>query len=100
MAYNPETTIIVFENENKEIFICNPTGELPVEVVAVRDLPAKTPYWIKEFSSNQEKFNVLNQYNMFFSAYEIDKDVLGPPHGIAMGYEEWKKQQPEETLGL
>lgn len=100
MTYNPETTIILFENENKEIFICNPTGELPVEVVAIRDLPAGTPYWIKEFSSTQEKLNVLKQYDTFFSAYELDKDVLGHPHGIALGFTEWARQQPEGTLGL
>ena len=35
--------------------------------------------------------------DQFYDAYELDEDVLGPPHGIALGYEEWAKLQ---TPGL
>ena len=95
MSYNPETTRIFYENENKNIIMCIPTGELPVEIVAVRDLPKGSPYWIVE--TKPTDFNIDMQ---FIDAYELDEDSLGAPHGVALGYEEWARQQPLGTPGL
>lgn len=99
MDYNVKTTKIFYENKNKEIAICSPTGELPVEVVAVRDLPYGTPYWIIDFGTEENMMNSIPSMD-FFYAHEIDQDVLGPPHGIALGYDEWVKLQSPGTPGI
>lgn len=98
-SYNIETTKIFYEDENKYINICAPSGELPVEVVAIRDLPPGTPYWIVDFKTIENLKASFPSMN-FFGAYELDKDLLGEPHGIALGYDEWAKLQPPGTPGL
>ena len=99
MNYNIKTTRIFFNNNEGGIAYSIPTGELPVEVVAVRDLPSNTPYWIIDFETFE---NMKNAYpdKDFFDAYELDQEVLGPPHGVSLGYDEWAKLQEPGTLGL
>lgn len=98
MEYNIETTKILFNYEGHLAF-CSPTGELPVEVVAVRDLPPETRYWIVDFETIENMTASLPPDD-FFDAYELDEDVLGPSHGIALGYEEWLKKQSPKISGL
>jgi len=71
---------------------------LDVETVAVRDLPNGTPYWIVDFETEEAMEEAFPSMD-FFDAHELDLEVLGPPHGIALGYEEWAKLQPPGTPG-
>jgi len=96
--YNPETTRIFYQNADKSICVCCPTGALPVEVVAVRDLPAGAPYWIKDFKSTDNLKASFPDLD-FFDSFELDEEYWGDPHGVALGFEEWYKQQPEGTPG-
>jgi hypothetical protein len=99
MDYNIKSTKIFYENQNGEIAICSPSGELPVEVVAIRDLPNGTPYWIIDFETEENLLESIPSMD-FFYAYELDTNLLGPPHGIALGYDEWVKLQPPGTPGI
>jgi hypothetical protein len=99
MEYNVQTTKIFFTNEEGGIAICTPTGELPVEVVAVRDLPNGTSYWIIDFETFEAMQEAFPDQD-FFDAHELDQEVLGPPHGVSLGYDEWAKLQEPGTLGL
>lgn len=98
MTYNVSTTKIFFTNEEGGIAICSPTGDIPVEVVAARDLPAGTPYWIVDFKTEEAYREVFADYH-FFDAYELDQDELGEPHGIAIGREEWDRLHPTNLTG-
>lgn len=97
--YNPETTRILFENSFGGVSICTPSGILPCEVVAVRDLPAGTPYWIIDYKTTSA-LNAAMPDGDFYDAYELDHNELGAPHGVALGYEEWAKLQPPGTPGV
>jgi hypothetical protein len=99
MDYNIQSTRIFFENDEGGIAVCCPSGELPVEVVAVRDLPNGTPYWIVDFNTIEQLQAAFPDQD-FFDAYELDKEVLGEPHGYSLGYDEWAKLQSPGTLGV
>jgi len=99
MEYNIKSTRIFFVNEQGGIGICCPSGDLNVEVVAVRDLPNGTLYWIIDFETEQ-KLEEAFPNSDFFDAHELDQEVLGPPHGISLGYDEWAKLQEPGTQGL
>jgi hypothetical protein len=99
MEYNVKSTKIFFVNEDGGISFCTPTGLLDIETTAIRDLPNGTSYWIVDFET-EEQLNQAFPDEYFFDAYELDLEVLGPPHGIALGYDEWAKLQPPGTLGL
>lgn len=97
--YNPETTRIFFDNGEGGVAICTPTGSLPAEVVAVRDLPHGTRYWIVDFKT-AENLDAAMPDPDFYDAYELDIAALGAPHGTALGYEAWAQLQPPGTLGV
>ena len=97
--YNPETTRILFENPSGGVSICTPSGTLPCEVVAQRDLPAGTPYWIIDYKTIAA-LNAAMPDGDFYDAYELDFAELGDHHGVALGYAEWAKLQPPGTLGV
>jgi hypothetical protein len=99
MEYNVETTRIFFVNEFGGIAVCTPTGSLDIETTAIRDLPNGTPYWIVDFKTT-ELMEQAFPPDDFIEAYELDQEILGPSHGIALGYDEWAKLQPPGTLGL
>lgn len=99
MEYNVKSTRIFFVTESGGIAVTTPTGRLDIETTAVRDLPYGTPYWIVDYGT-EEAMEAAFPSNDFFDAYELDLEVLGPPHGTALGYEEWAKLQPPGTPGL
>lgn len=99
MEYNVETTRIFFVGIGGGIGVCVPSGVLDVETTALRDLPNGTPYWIIDFGT-KEAMDELYPPDDFFDAHELDQEALGPPHGIALGYEEWAKLQLPGTPGL
>jgi hypothetical protein len=99
MDYNVKTTRILFSDSFGQLNICTTTGELPVEVCAVRDLPNGTPYWIIDFETEENLQRTFSDMD-FFGALELDEEVLGPPHGVSLGYDEWAKLQEPGTLGL
>lgn len=99
MDYNVKSTRIFFVNEAGGIAVCTPTGRLDIETTAVRDLPNGTPYWIVDFGTESAMDEAFPS-NDFFDAHELDQETLGPPHGIALGYDEWAKLQPPGTPGL
>jgi len=99
MTYNVKTTRILFSGSSGQLNICSPTGELPVEVCAVRDLPNGTPYWIVDFETEENLQTTFSDMD-FFTALELDEESLGNPHGVALGYEEWAKLQKPGTPGL
>lgn len=97
--YNPVTTRIFFDNGEGGVAICTPTGSLDPEVVAVRDLPHGSQYWIIDFKTVEDLDAAMPDPD-FYDAYELDIAALGAPHGIALGYDEWKKLQPPGTPGV
>ena len=99
MEYNVQATRIFFENNVGGIAVCSPTGLIDVETTAIRDLPNGTPFWIKDFNTMEQLKEAFPE-NAFFEAFELDKETLGEPHGIALGYEEWSKLQEPGTPGL
>lgn len=60
--------VIVFENENKGVSVCIPTGELPIEQVLAKDCPAGA----KIVSSS----DLPEADNDFFNAWELADDKV------------------------
>lgn len=74
---------IVYPNGNGGICLVIPTGELLVEEVARKDVPAGLPYLI--VASDQVPAD-----HTFFSAWEAD---FSAPHGFGIGAEAWFAEQ-------
>lgn len=70
-------------NGSGGICLVMPTGELPVEEVARKDVPAGLPYFI--LNADQ-----LPADHTFFSAWEAD---FSNPHGHGIGAEAWFAEQ-------
>ena len=68
--------IIIYPKENNSIVAVYPTGEIPVEEVARKDIPAGVPYLIIEDTDMPEE-------NEFFEAFEAD---FSSPHGHGADY--------------
>lgn len=62
--------VIIFTNENGGVSVCIPTGELPIEQVQSRDIPAGVQSYIVAASSLPE------DDNDFFDAWEQSKGVV------------------------
>jgi hypothetical protein len=60
-------SFIIYPQFDNSLAVIAPTGELTIEQVAAKDVPANTPYKIVK---------VLNIDNYFFNAYEYD-DAVG-----------------------
>lgn len=67
------------------VCLVSPTGLLPIEEVARRDLPAGVPY---KFVNRTD----LPSDHDFFAAWEAD---FSEPDGYAIGIEEWTLQNPD-----
>lgn len=61
--------VIIFTNTNGGVSVCVPTGELPIEQVQSRDIPAGVQSYIVEADS-------LPEANDFFEAWEQAKGVF------------------------
>lgn len=62
--------VIVFTNENGGVSICMPSGELPIEVVQSKDIPAGVQSFIIDSSALPEADND------FFNAWEQSNGVV------------------------
>ena len=77
--------VIIFTNENGGVSVCVPTGELPIEAVQAKDVPAGIQSFVVDSSSlpeeHQDFFNAWEQVNgvttvNFTKAKEITKSRL------------------------
>ena len=60
--------VIIFTNDNGNVSVCVPTGELPIEQVQAKDTPAK--------SIIVNTSDLPNQHNDFFDAWELANGVV------------------------
>lgn len=84
---------ILHSNSDNTISVLIPTGDISVEDVARKDIPAGTPYWIidvSEIPSDRE----------FRNAWELDASLLGEPDGIAIGQDAWAAENQERLNNL
>lgn len=80
--------IIIHPNEFGTITVVYPSGELPVEVVALKDVPHNVPYKFIEHTMLPEDRTFRNAWTADFSS----------PDGYGLGHEVWINQQKQ--LGL
>jgi len=78
--------LIIFE-QNNIVAIMKPTGVFSVEETARRDVPKGTEYWIVEAS------DLPTDMDEFRDAWQLDRDILGEPTGIALGIDDRTAEQ-------
>lgn len=80
------TVFAIFPNPDIEggVAVLIPTGVMPVEEAARRDLPPGTPF--KLISQSE-----IPSDDYFFKAWEAD---FTHPDGVAIGIEKWTAQHP------
>lgn len=83
VIYPTETKRILYPQENNLVAVVIPTGEIPVEEVARKDVPAGTPYLIVEAAD-------LPQDPTFRDAWEAD---FSNPDGYGIGSDAWFAEQ-------
>jgi hypothetical protein len=76
---------IIYTNDNGGVSIIYPTGELAIEEVAKKDVPAGTPYKIVDTESIPED-------RTFRGAWEAE---ITEPDGVGLGYDAWFALQPK-----
>ena len=76
-------TKIIFPNSDGGLSVSSPTGELSIEDVAQKDVPAGTPYLIVED-------DVIPSDRSFRNAWEAD---FSNPDGYGIGADAWFAQQ-------
>ena len=76
---------IIYQNEEGGVSILIPTGELSIEEVARKDVPANTPYLIV----NTED---IPSDRTFRNAWEAD---FSNPDGYGIGADAWFAEQEE-----
>lgn len=79
---------IIYPNPDGGISVIHPTGELPTEQVALKDVPHGLPFLIVEDDA-------LPTDRTFRAAWEAD---FSEPHGTGMGPHRWFIQQAEDEL--
>ena len=72
-------TKILYQNEDGDLCVIHPTGELPIEDVCQKDVPAGTPYLIVED-------DVIPSDRSFRNAWEAD---FSNPTGTSIGRDAW-----------
>ena len=76
-------TRIIYPNSEGGVAVLVPTGELPIEDVCQKDVPAGTPYLIV-------KDDVIPSDRSFRGAWEAD---FSNPDGYGIGADAWFAQQ-------
>ncbi len=74
---------IIYQNQEGGVSVIISTGELPIEDVAQKDVPAGTPYLIVED-------DVIPSDRSFRNAWEAD---FSNPDGYGIGADAWFAQQ-------
>jgi hypothetical protein len=78
---------IIYQTE-EGLAVIVPTGELAIEEVARKDVPAGVDYWIVEDSE-------VPSDRTFRNAWELDASI-GTPDGQGIGADAWFAEQPQE----
>jgi hypothetical protein len=76
---------IIYPQDNVNIALVMPTGELPIEDVAQKDVPAGVPYLIVDLADVPED-------HTFFGAWEAD---FSNPDGHGLGADAYFAAQQE-----
>lgn len=79
---------IVFKTDNGGVAIVIPTGDLPIEQVALKDVPAGAPFKIVSVED-------IPQDRTFRGAWEMD---FSEPDGFGLGDEAWFAQMEKGQL--
>ena len=74
---------IIYQNESGGVAVIISTGELPIEDVCQKDVPAGTPYLVVED-------DVIPSDRTFRNAWEAD---FSNPDGYGIGPDAWFAQQ-------
>lgn len=82
-------TLIIYPRPNGGICMVVPTGELALEEVARKDVPANTPFKYIERNTLPADYN-------FFDAWEAD---FSNPDGYGIGAEAWFAEQASKESG-
>ena len=80
-----ELKVILYSVEN-QICIIYPTGQIPVDDVALKDVPENTPYIIMDSSDLPKDLAYIDAWNVDFSK----------PHGFGIGHTRWSELQKEK----
>lgn len=64
------TQVIIFRNDNGGVATCIPTGELAIEAVLTKDVPAGRGARIVD------QMSLPNQHNDFYDAWEMDDTTV------------------------
>jgi hypothetical protein len=78
---------IIYQTE-EGLAVIVPTGELDINEVARKDVPADVNYWIVEDSE-------VPSDRTFRDAWELNPTDLGTPDGQGIGAEAWFAEQAE-----
>jgi hypothetical protein len=76
---------IIYTNDNGGVSILYPTGELVIEEVAKKDVPAGKPYKIVDEAD-------IPTDRTFRDAWEAN---ITEPDGVGLGYDAWFASQPK-----
>lgn len=79
--------VIIYPQQNNSLAIVFPTGELAIEEVARKDVPAGVPYLIVA------KTDFPEQSFEFSDAWEAD---FSSPDGYGIGHDAWFAEQAEK----
>lgn len=82
------TQRIIYQNNDGGVSILIPTGELAIEEVAKKDVPAGVPYKIVDTASIPED-------RTFRGAWEAN---ITAPDGVGLGYDAWFALQPKQEV--
>jgi hypothetical protein len=74
---------IIYQNQKGGTCVIHPTGELPIEDICQKDVPAGTPYLVVED-------DVIPSDRTFRGAWEAD---FSNPDGYGIGPDAWFAQQ-------
>ena len=78
---------IIYTNEEGGLSIIIPSGELPLEDVALKDVPKGIPFKIIDTAD-------VPSDRVFRDAWEADTSDFD---GIGMGYDDWAKMKSQES---
>ena len=79
------TKRIIYQNNDGGVSVIIPTGELAIEEVAKKDVPAGVAYKIVDATDIPED-------RTFRGAWEAD---ITEPDGVGLGYDAWFALQPK-----
>jgi hypothetical protein len=82
------TQRIIYQNNDGGVSIIIPTGELAIEEVAKKDVPAGVAYKIVDATDIPEDRTVRG-------AWEAD---ITEPDGVGLGYDAWFALQPKQEV--